>query len=103
MLWLSSPSSSNKEDVKGDNHDIHTVQGELAMAWQSLRDGCLEVERLKECVAAAKTTLGAADGEAAGARAAVVATRTELIGELIFFASFAELSFVLILTLHFSQ
>jgi hypothetical protein len=61
------------------------------------------VEQLKEYVAVAKTALDAMDGEAAGARAAVAVTRTDLVSELIFFASFADLSFVLILTLHFSQ
>jgi hypothetical protein len=61
------------------------------------------VERLKECLAAAETTLGATDGEAADARAANVATRTELVGELNFFASVAKLLLVLTLDLHVFQ
>jgi hypothetical protein len=61
------------------------------------------VERLKECLAAAETMLGAMDGEAADARATNTATRTELIGELNFFASFVGLLFVLILTIRVSQ
>jgi hypothetical protein len=69
------------------------------VARQSLRDGCQEVEQLKECLAATETTLGAIDGEVADARATMVVTRTELIGELNFFTSIVELLIVLILTL----
>ena len=50
-----------------------------------------------------KTTLGIMDREAADARAAIVATHTELVGELNLFASFTELLVVLILTLCVSQ
>jgi hypothetical protein len=57
------------------------------------------VEQLKECLAATETTLGAVDGEVADARATMVVTCTELIGELNFFASIAELLVILILTL----
>jgi hypothetical protein len=101
MLPLALPSSSD-EEVKGDEHDIHTVQGELAIAGQSLRDGCREVEWLKECLMVAETTLGATNGEAADARATNAVTYTELIGELNFSASFVGLLFVLILTLRVS-
>jgi hypothetical protein len=70
------PSSSDDEEAEGDEHDIHNVREELAIAGQSLRNRCPEVERLKECLAAAKTTLGATDREAADARATNVVTRT---------------------------
>jgi hypothetical protein len=73
------------------------------MARQSLLDGCREVELLKECLAEAETALGAADGEMADARVAIAVTRTELVDELNFFAFFAELLLVLILTLCVSQ
>jgi hypothetical protein len=61
------------------------------------------VERLKECLAAAKTVLGAVDGESADAKATNVVTRTELAGELNFFISFAKLLLVLTLNLHVYQ
>jgi hypothetical protein len=101
VLPLAFPSSSD-EEVKGDEHDIHTVQGELAVARQSLWDGCREVEWLKECLVVAETALGATKGEAANARATNVVTYTELISELNFSASFVGLFFVLILTLRVS-
>jgi hypothetical protein len=71
VLLLASPSSSNEEEVEGDKHDIHTVREKLTMAGQSLQDGCREVEWLKECLTVAETMLGAADEEAADARAAI--------------------------------
>ena len=40
VLPLASPSSSDGEEAEGDKHDIHTVRGELAVAWQSLQNGC---------------------------------------------------------------
>ena len=61
------------------------------------------MERLKECLAVAETALGAADGEAANARATNVVTRTELASELNFFASFVKLLLVLTLNLHVFQ
>jgi hypothetical protein len=61
------------------------------------------VERLKECLAAVETTLGATDGEVTDARATNVATRTELAGELNFFASVAKLLLVLTLNLRVFQ
>ena len=73
------------------------------MVGKSLWDGFQEVGWLKECLVAIETTLGATDGEAANVRVAIAATHTELIGEFIFFGSFAELLFALILTLHVSQ
>ena len=73
------------------------------MVGQSLLDGCREVERLKECLAAAKTTLRATDREAADARATNVATHTELTSELNFFVFFAKLLLVLTLNLRVSQ
>ena len=73
------------------------------MVGKSLWDGFQEVGWLKECLVATETVLGATDGEAANARAAIMATRTELVGELNFFGSFAELLFALILTLRISQ
>jgi hypothetical protein len=76
MLPSASPSSSDDEEVEGDEHDIHNVREELAVVGQSLRNRCLEVERLKECLAAAETVLGAMDGEAADARSTNVVTRT---------------------------
>ena len=51
----------------------------------------------------AKTTLGAADEEAVDARATNVVTRTEVAGELNFFASFVKLLLVLTLNLHVFQ
>jgi hypothetical protein len=57
------------------------------------------VKRLKECLATAKTVLGATDREVADARATNVATRTELAGELNFSASFMKLLLVLTLNL----
>jgi hypothetical protein len=62
MLPLASPSSSDGEEAEGDEHDIHIVQGELAVVGHSLQNGCWEVEQLKECLAAAEITLGATDG-----------------------------------------
>jgi hypothetical protein len=103
VLPLALSSYFDKEEVEGDEHNIHTMQGEVAVVRQSLRDGCQEVEWLKECLAVAETTLSATDGEAADARAAVTATRTEFVGELNFYAFFAELLFVFILTLRASQ
>ena len=47
--------------------------------------------------------LGAVDREATDARATVMVTHTELIGELNFFAFYVELHLVLILTLCISQ
>jgi hypothetical protein len=49
------------------------------------------VERLKECLAVAKTALGAANGAIVDARATEAVPRTELASELIFFASFMGL------------
>jgi hypothetical protein len=49
------------------------------------------VERLKECLSAAKTALGAADGEAADAKAANMAAHAKLIGEMNFAMLFADL------------
>ena len=92
MLPLASPSSFDDEEVKGDEHDIHTVREELSMAGQSPKNGCREVERLKECLTTSETALGAGDMEAADARAANAATCTELTGELNFFASFAKIA-----------
>jgi hypothetical protein len=60
------------------------------VAGQSLRDGCREVERLRECFVAAETALSAMDREAADAKAAVMVTHAELVGELNFFVSFAD-------------
>jgi hypothetical protein len=57
------------------------------------------VEQLKECLATAKTTLSAMDGETIDARAANVVTHTELASELNFFASFVKLLLVLTLNL----
>ena len=51
----------------------------------------------------AEATLDVVDGEAADAREVIMVEHTELIGEFNFFASFVELLFVLILTLHVSQ
>ena len=48
------------------------------MAGQSLRDGCREVEWLKECLAVAKAALGDIDGEAVDARVAIVVTHAKL-------------------------
>jgi len=62
------------------------------MAGHSPRNGCWEVERLKECLTTSETALGAGDMEAADARAANAATCTELTGELNFFASFAKIA-----------
>jgi hypothetical protein len=90
MLPSGSPSSSDNEEVEEGEHDIHTVREELAVAGQSLRDRCQEVEWLKEFFAAAETMLGATDEEAIDTRAAIVATHAELTGELNFFVSFAE-------------
>ena len=73
------------------------------MVGKSLWDGFREVGWLKECLVATETMLGATDGEAANVRVAIAATHTELVGELIFFGSFAELLFALILTLRISQ
>lgn len=91
MLPPALPPSSDNEEVEEDEPDIHTMRGELAEAGQSLQDGCREVERLKECLAAAKVALGAADGEVVDARAAEAAARTKLAGELILFASYGGL------------
>ena len=90
VLPLASPSSFDDEEDEGDEHDIHTVREELSMAGQSPQNGCREVERLKECLTAAETALDAMDVEAADTRAANAATRTELTGELNFFASFCK-------------
>ena len=103
MLPSASPSSSDGEEAKGDEHNIHTVRGELAVAEQSLQNGCREVERLKECLEAAETALGATDGEAANTRAINVATSTKLAAELNLFASFAKLLLVLTLILRVFQ
>jgi len=103
VLPSASPSSSDGEEAKGDEHNIHTVRGELAVAEQSLQNGCREVERLKECLAVAEIVLDTMDGEAADARAANAATYTELVGELNFFVSFAKLLLVLTLNLRISQ
>lgn len=46
---------------------------------------------MKEFLAVVKTTLGATDREVVDARATKAATRIELAGELIFFASFVGL------------
>lgn len=54
------------------------------MDGQALQDGCREVERLKACLSAAETVLGAADGEVVEAKATDAAARAELAGELIF-------------------
>jgi hypothetical protein len=99
VLSPASPSSSNDEEAKGEEHDIHNVREELAVAGQSLRNGCREVKRQKECLAMAETTLGAMDWEVADARAANVVTRIELTGELNLFASFVKLLLVLTLNL----
>jgi len=61
------------------------------------------VERLKECLAVAKTVLGTMDGEADDARATDMVTYTKLVGELIFFVSIVELFHVLTLNLCISQ
>ena len=58
---------------------------------------------MKECLVAAQTMLGAADGEAADARDTNMATHTELAGELNFFVFFTKLLPVLTLNLHVSQ
>lgn len=102
MLPLASSSSSNEEEIEGDDHDFHTMRGELAVARQSLWDGCHEIERLKECLAVAETMLNAMDQEVADARATVMVTRTKLISELNFFASIVELHVILILIVHVS-
>jgi hypothetical protein len=103
MLSSAPPSSFDDEEAEGDKHDIHTVREELAMAPQSLWNGCREVERLKGCLVVAETALGTADGEVADARAANVVTHTELASELNFFVSFEKLLLVLTLNLHVSQ
>jgi hypothetical protein len=84
VLPPDSPSSSDGEEAKGDEHDIHTVQGELAVAEQSLQNGCQEVERLKKCLATAETALGAADREATNARATdmVTGNKTDQLYEI---------------------
>jgi uncharacterized membrane protein len=66
------------------------------MAGQALQEGCQEVERLKECLSAAKTALGAVDGEAADARAANVAAHAKLTGELNFVMLFVDLFLALV-------
>ena len=58
---------------------------------------------MKECLVVAKTTLGAMNREVGNARAANVATCTELADELNFFVSFMKLLFVLTLNLYISQ
>jgi hypothetical protein len=73
------------------------------MVGQSLRDRCREVERLKECLAVAKTALDAANGVTVDARATKAVPRTELASELIFFCFFRGIDFVLILTPRISQ
>jgi hypothetical protein len=103
LLPPASPSSSDNKEAEGDEHDIHSIREELAVAGQSIWNGCQGVERLKECLAATETVLGAVDEESAGAKAANVATRTELAGELNFFISFAKLLLVLTLNLHVYQ
>ena len=55
------PSSSDNEEAKEGEHDINTMREELAMAGQSLQEGCQEVEPLKECFKVAETTLSAPD------------------------------------------
>ena len=79
------------------------MREELDMAGQSLRDGCREVERLKVCLLVAETMLGASDGEAADARAAIMAAHAKLTSELNLFVSFAKLLLVLTLNLRISQ
>ena len=64
----------NNEEAEGDEHNIHTVREKLAVAMQSLWNGCQEVERLKECLAAGVTMLGATVEEAADARVAIMVT-----------------------------
>ena len=103
MLLPASPSYFDGEEAEGDEHVIHTVRGELAVAGQSLWNGCREVERLKECLAAAETALGAVYREVSDAKVANVATRTKLAGELNFFICFAKLLLVLTLNLCVSQ
>jgi hypothetical protein len=103
VLPPASPSSSDDEEAEGDKHDIYTVREELVVAGQSHRNGCREVERLKECLATIETALGATDGVATDARVANVATRTKLADELNFFVSFMQVLFVLTLNLCISQ
>ena len=102
MLSLASPSSYDNEEAEGDEHNIHTIREELAVAEQSLYDACQEMERLKECLAEAETALGIIDGEVADAWAANMATRTELASELNFFVFFAKLLLVLTLNVRIS-
>ena len=61
------------------------------------------MERLKECLVVAETTLGTADREVADAKVTNMATRIELAGELNFFICFVKLLIVLTLNLHISQ
>ena len=79
---MGSPSSFDNEEPEEGEHDIHTMRGELAVMGHAHRDGCREVEGLKECLLATETTLGATNREAAEARSANLAACAELTGEL---------------------
>jgi hypothetical protein len=57
MLLSASPSSFDDEVAEGDEHDIHNVREELAIAGQSFQSGCQEVKWLKECLVVAETVL----------------------------------------------
>jgi hypothetical protein len=57
VLLPASPSSSDDEVAEGDEHDIHNVREELAIAGQTFQSGCQEVKRLKECLVVAETAL----------------------------------------------
>ena len=103
MLPLASPPSSDDEEAREDEHDIHTCVRGAGRGW-AIPLGWMSGGGTAEGVpCSAETMLGAVDREATDARATVMVTHTELIGELNFFASFAKLLLILTLNLRVSQ
>lgn len=80
MTSSGSSSSSGDGEFDDGGGDIRSVVRELDVASQALRDECLEAEWLRECLLATEMVLGAADEEAAMARAVAAAAQAELAG-----------------------
>lgn len=78
---LSSPSDDVGSYGEGD--DICTVVWQLDVTTQALHDESREVKRLRACLSAAETALGAVDQETAVARAAATVAQAELTGKMI--------------------